>query len=169
VPFGHSSGGHEQEGECWAKINGTSGHANPLGGTGSHRAPGEAHIAATSSGQSPSMMMVAIVRRRIVSFLRFQADAVIRYAKGTHHCFSGVIGGLVDTPRVIGTMAREHWESHDSCPTSRPRAPCLATAPENLPPYLCNSHAAQEGSGQRVCVAVLYLPAGGMQRAIFRP
>jgi hypothetical protein len=83
VPFGHSSGGHEQEGEYWAKINGMSGHANPLSGTGSHRARGEDHIAATSSGQSPSMMMVAIVRRCIVSFLRFWADAVIRYAKGT--------------------------------------------------------------------------------------
>jgi len=83
VPFGHSSGRHAQEGESWTKINGTSGHANPLSGTGSHRAPGEAPIAAASSGQSPSMMMATSVRRRIVSFLRFQADAVIRYAKET--------------------------------------------------------------------------------------
>jgi hypothetical protein len=36
-----------------------------------------------SSGQSPSMMMVTIVRRRIVCFLRCQADAVIRSATGT--------------------------------------------------------------------------------------
>jgi len=34
------------------------------------------------SGQSPSMMMVTIMRCRIVCFLRFQADAVIRSAKG---------------------------------------------------------------------------------------
>ena len=37
----------------------------------------------TSSGQSTSVMMVTIKRCHIVCFLRFQADAVIRYAKGT--------------------------------------------------------------------------------------
>jgi hypothetical protein len=91
VPSGHSSGGHAQEGECWARSNGTSGRATPLSGMESHWARGKDHagsatssdISMTSSGQSPSMMMVAIIRCRIVCFLRFQADAVIRYIEGT--------------------------------------------------------------------------------------
>ena len=91
VPFGHSSGGHAQEGECWARINGTSGRGNPLSSTGSHRASSEDRTAAavssvvgmTSAGQSPSMMMVTIARCRIVRFLRVPADAVIRHAKRT--------------------------------------------------------------------------------------
>jgi hypothetical protein len=77
VPSGHSSGGHAQEGERWARGNGTSGRATPLSGTGSHGTRGKdpaasatlSDVALTSSGQSPSMMRVTIMRCRIVFVL----------------------------------------------------------------------------------------------------
>jgi hypothetical protein len=107
VPSGHSSGGHAHEGECWARRNGTSGQANPLSATGAHCTRGKDHavsatssdVAMTSSGQGPSMMMVTIIRCRIVFSLRFQADAVVRYAKGTdQHLESTVVSKSDEAP-----------------------------------------------------------------------
>jgi hypothetical protein len=136
VPSGHSSGGHAQEGECWAKSNGPSGCATPLSGTGSHGTRGKDHaasatssdVAMTSSGQSPSMMMVTIMRCRIVCFLRFQADSVIRSARGTDQYLVSTVGTKDETDgRARGGPPETHIHlslSHVPCHISnRPGTP----------------------------------------------